>query len=998
MVMLALLQFCSALAQQKELKFRNFTQEDGLPSNEAYAVFRDSRDYIWMATDQGVVRFNGSRMEHFTLPDNVVFKIREDEQGRIWFFSHTGRLSYFLKEKIYPYRYNDSIAKYINGMLISDACITPEGGLKINSSGGDYSNYDISPEGHIQEFIYLTREKNYNTFSLIKTSPGSFFARRTTFNSFKEWRIEVRDEKGNIQNIYKSPAVSESFNHIGCTFDGKNIYFFAGRVLTRLNADGTLLTKKFPSDILCIQNAGENIWIGMIKNGAVLVNRNLKPLEDMHIFPGLGISSIMVDYEGGTWFSSLERGVFYLKNIQIYNLQGDEAIVQPISRMLNVNDSVLLFTNENGLYELTNKKVSHLLSEYNENVSDLVRNDKGTIFMACKPTNTKIHYTAKMVPINHSISNKVMVIQSSSEIYFPARNRIISLFGHLLRGYDPDMSTNDKGMYVPLFNHSIGKNGSDYQGVNVTMFFMDSKQQFWVSTLFKLFTLNKNLDSVTAFKPGSGIFQKGVTHMRQMKSGLYVIALRFGGVLLMKDTNIIGNITEDKGLLSNSVKYILPQDDKLWIATAKGISVVHFQSFDPLRYTITNIGKNDGLDNFNIKQLIAYQGNVLVATGNGIYVIEKPEVLLNRPPAQIPLYINKITYYKGDTLDVTSISVPYSNNRVKIGYDAISFNSTDELHYFYRLNKTDTTWQTITGTELLLENLSPGTYDLELKAEILSQRRFSQICKLTIIVKEPWWQNTWLKTGSLLLLILGGITFYKVRVKTITRKANLSAVQKTKMLELEQTALRSQMNPHFIFNSLTSIQQLILSYKAEQANEHLVKFARLIRKTLELSARPYIRISEEKEYLEEYLVLEQMRIPGEFEFRIETDERIDIFHTEIPNMMLQPIVENCIRHGIKHLEHRKGMITILLGLTGTVIRCTITDNGIGRDHSPANRSNIFFRQKSYGMEIVRKRLELLPGAEERNTIPEINDLYDKDGNPAGTKVSIELPYKIITND
>ena len=108
-----------SFAQHKELIFKNFTQEEGLPSNETYYVFRDSKNYIWIATDQGVVRFNGNKMEHFNLPDNVVFKIREDNKGRIWFFSLTGQLAYFFKESIHPFKYNDSIRKNIKDILFS---------------------------------------------------------------------------------------------------------------------------------------------------------------------------------------------------------------------------------------------------------------------------------------------------------------------------------------------------------------------------------------------------------------------------------------------------------------------------------------------------------------------------------------------------------------------------------------------------------------------------------------------------------------------------------------------------------------------------------------------------------------------------------------------------------------------------------------------------------------------------------------------------------------
>ena len=481
--------------------------------------------------------------------------------------------------------------------------------------------------------------------------------------------------------------------------------------------------------------------------------------------------------------------------------------------------------------------------------------------------------------------------------------------------------------------------------------------------------------------------------MRQMDNGLYTIGVRFGGIVLMRDTTIIANITEADGLLSNSIKYLLPLKDQLWAATAKGISVINFQAYNPLKYTITSIGRNEGFYNVIINQLMLFKEDIIAATNSGIYTIENPSVFLNHEPLSIPLYISSINYYKGDTSNISTLSVPYSNNRIRIKYKAVCFNAPEEVKYYYRFDDNDTTWQTASGTELLLENLSPGTYKLEIKAAVTNQHRFSGLQRLVIKIEKPWWQNNWLR--FLAILVFAGIAFmvYKSRIRAIRRKEMLNH----RMTELEQTALRSQMNPHFIFNCLTSIQQLIISGKTTDANEHLVKFARLIRKTLELSARPYIRIAEEKEYLEEYLFLEQLRIPGQFEYSIDIDPAIDINKTEIPNMMLQPIVENCIRHGIKPLESKKGMIQISIKKMPGHILCSVEDNGIGREFAWKERNKLT-EQKSYGMGIVRKRLELLAETEDGNFSLDITDLRNESGNPEGTKVILQLPFKIVTHD
>jgi LytS/YehU family sensor histidine kinase len=201
------------------------------------------------------------------------------------------------------------------------------------------------------------------------------------------------------------------------------------------------------------------------------------------------------------------------------------------------------------------------------------------------------------------------------------------------------------------------------------------------------------------------------------------------------------------------------------------------------------------------------------------------------------------------------------------------------------------------------------------------------------------------------------------------------------------------MNPHFIFNCLTSIQQLIISGNKTDANEYLVKFSRLIRKTLEMSARPFISIREEKEYLEEYLFLEQLRLSNRFDYSIVADVSINTDNTFIPNMMIQPVVENCVRHGIKSLQDKKGIINVIFKAGQNSIICTVTDNGVGRNSISSFSKVTFTEHKSYGMDIVRKRLETFSEFNIDESGIEIKDLSNADGSAAGTEVILHLPYK-----
>jgi LytS/YehU family sensor histidine kinase len=183
---------------------------------------------------------------------------------------------------------------------------------------------------------------------------------------------------------------------------------------------------------------------------------------------------------------------------------------------------------------------------------------------------------------------------------------------------------------------------------------------------------------------------------------------------------------------------------------------------------------------------------------------------------------------------------------------------------------------------------------------------------------------------------------------------------------------------------------LLLSGDREYANEQLVKFSRLIRKTLELSALPSTNIEGEIAYLTEYMELEQLRMPGQFDFYFHVSDEVDLHKAKLPNMMLQPIIENCIRHGIKHLQNRKGRIEIDITKNGNCLNCSITDNGVGRESHSA--IDTLISHKSYGMDIIRKRLKGVKGYDPKQHFMKIIDLKNDHGQSLGTQVIIQLPY------
>jgi tetratricopeptide (TPR) repeat protein len=213
--------------------------------------------------------------------------------------------------------------------------------------------------------------------------------------------------------------------------------------------------------------------------------------------------------------------------------------------------------------------------------------------------------------------------------------------------------------------------------------------------------------------------------------------------------------------------------------------------------------------------------------------------------------------------------------------------------------------------------------------------------------------------------------------------------------ELEMQALRAQMNPHFIFNCLSSINRFILINKTEEASDYLTKFSRLIRMALHNSEKPLITLESELEALRLYLDLERLRFKNAFNYSITFINTIDINAVYVPPMLLQPFAENAIWHGLMHKKDT-GSLEIQLCAEEKTLTSAIIDNGIGRNMAAAFNSRSAEKNKSMGVEITAGRLALLNKSKNEAAVFNIEDLFDVEGNGCGTKVVLKMPYKDLT--
>ena len=331
----------------------------------------------------------------------------------------------------------------------------------------------------------------------------------------------------------------------------------------------------------------------------------------------------------------------------------------------------------------------------------------------------------------------------------------------------------------------------------------------------------------------------------------------------------------------------------------------------------------------------------------------------------------------------------YGSGNVTVHYTAISFKSAGNITYHYRLNGLDTAWQQTELQSLEFISLPPGSYELELYAT----NRFnvkSETIRLQWVVYPLFWQKEWFVILVLLLAVL--LTRYLVKRKNkkeLSKKEHERSIR-LHIQQLEQKAMLAQMNPHFIFNSMHAVQEFILDKDIISANRYLNSFARLIRQTLDQSLRSVLSLAEEMEYLETYLKLEQLRFSQQFDYSFIVHKSIDVHHTFIPCMLLQPIVENAIGHGIQNRQQGGGKIEIEFKVSDRLLICSIRDNGPGFSKVQELKTVHHIEYQSRGMQLTRQRIELLGKSLSCSTSLAARDIVTHE-IIAGTEIILQLP-------
>lgn len=952
--------------------------KDGLPSSEVYNVMQDSKGYIWFCTDAGVSRFDGYSFRNYSssngLKDNTVFGSCEDRKGRIWFRTMSGRLFYYKNDSIYGIDANAKINEELHNGVISSLYLdagdtiwcgvgTGQGFFKV---APPYKKSDITffDPGHTGYLVEIDKSGMIWGYSV----PRSEYKKL-----YHTWSEVIRFDRhgkriGRVAELElpSSPAVikTHSGNFIMTSY--KDIYSVdekANFIIPEIRFYSLFEDRRF------------NLWAGTSRDGIYYFEGGrLKGAKPSHYLKGLSISSITEDREGGFWFTTLENGVFYM-----------------------TSPDFLYFNKENGMSD--NKVLAIIQKDHSHVAAGLANGDiyvmsKDSLGLFKKagtgPGETSL-YRFFLNPSDHEI-----IVGAPFSFMFSFKDA--HSWVYLSKERVPNALkcfTRDKEGFVWAGNYRfLSKLDLKGKGVlenhlsesRILSLYADANNTIWAGCINGLWSFKDG--KFKYYGTENPLFKNRIDDIKVSADSIWWFATKGSG-LIVKRRNDIFTIDESKGLSSNICKSIyIDEEGTVWVGTNSGLNKITMKKWGSPVVSIYS--SEDGLLSNEINEVVKTGNQVWAATNQGVVVFNSGAPFSNQTPP--PVYISSLEINSVSTQLSDSFRLKYFENYLKINFTGISYKRGLKMKYQYMLEGIDSKWNYTYSNNLQYTTLPPGAYTFKVYALNNDGVKSAEPARFYFVISKPFWKEWWFMALVLLIVtgsVIGAVTY---RIELLKRRAVEKSEVNRKMADLKLMALRAQMNPHFIFNSINSIQLFILKNDSESAHKHLSRFSRLIRNVLENSKHEYIGLGVEIETLEHYIELERLRFSSKFDYKITVDEKVDIKSILISPLLIQPYVENAIWHGLMHLKDRQGKLEIRLEKQGQLLKCTVEDNGIGRKHSAEFKKGK--DHKSTGLSLNKERVEIINTLHNSTEGVHFIDKENEDGTPIGTQVDIYIPINI----
>ena len=461
-------------------------------------------------------------------------------------------------------------------------------------------------------------------------------------------------------------------------------------------------------------------------------------------------------------------------------------------------------------------------------------------------------------------------------------------------------------------------------------------------------------------------------------------------------------ITTQDGLPNNAI-HALAMDSlhRLWAITSSGLVVIETDSSCSNKPVIHRLSEEMGISYnqwIQAKLLADEHGQIWMSFLNSLYRFNPGKIRFTQAAPSVAIEDIQLnlrpTQWKGMASPLFGYQqlprqavLPYYLNNLSISFKAPCFTGNSGIEYSYQMEGSDSGWS-VPGKSSTVNfvKISPGSYHFKVRAR-KSDTEWGGPASFSFRIERPWWESTWFRCLGVVIFITLTVLVFTLRLRQMRRRALI----REQLQELELRALRSQMNPHFIYNALNSIQALVVDRKPQEASLYIGKFGRLLRNILDHSDRNVITLREELEALELYVGLERLRLNVQLFYRVIIDDAISTGQEWIPPLILQPFAENALWHGLSRKTGEK-RLEIHIALRDEWLVMRIIDNGIGREKAAAFKSATKTMNVSKGIDLTGRRIKEY-NQEAEPLFISITDLYDTDRRPAGTEVALKIKRK-----
>lgn len=1012
----------------QNISFHHFNTSKGLASNIVSGMTVDQNGFLWAGTVNGLTRYDGQTVKVFTKENTpgmitnfiggdgykgeAYYSIFCDSKNRIWTGSFEGDNYIDENGKFHRAVLQDSITDYSADIIFE----TKHDGVILMANKGHHFFNEKKNRFDLLEWLEHTdfREVPILDANLWKEDLFIYsFSDRITIMDFQKQkqvlRIMIPD------NPQSACRINDEEILVG-TRTGKlfRINAVTNRIVKIYNDINVFNGTALNTNINKIRNAADgSIVIATGKKGIFLFNPITEtfqqyvhnPLESSSLCAN-NIDKVFCDDKGNVFVSSRSAGIDYFniyttavtnytsfatKKLDIYDnyisciYQGSDGV------WLGGNDRLIKFnpvTKESNFYYYP-YLIDHTGGKRNLEINTILEH-KRDIWVGTQ-------------------GGGIGILEKGSstfkQLFFDTAVKLPVLSSNFIWDLHKDDHENiwiATSSGLNIINANTRKADSSFKNtalkklstIRLQKLFTDSKKRLWAgSYLDGVFCYEPSANNLRQYTTVNGLAHNNNYCFAEDKNG-NIYAGSVNGISIIHTNGTVTVINKKSGLLNERCTGLM-HDEKgnIWIGNENCIirfnpESKQFQYFDHKAGINYYAFRNNAVFNFNHQ-------TIWWGTSNGICFFD-PTQLNN---------LNKaldVSIYQANWQDVqqtfskeTAIKLPWRSNSITLYYTSPDYTGSGNILFQYRLAGSDKNWsEPTTQRSVRYSALSPGNYVFSVKASSDGVKWIEGKYQVRITIVPPFWRSTWFIAGSLLLLAAVFFIAVKYRETSFKKKMAEKAAVDRQIAQIEMQALRAQMNPHFMFNSLNSINNFILKNDPDNASGYLTKFSRLMRLILDNSRSEWVMLESELKALELYIELESVRFDNSFTYHISVEPGVGIETVIVPPLLIQPYVENAIWHGLLHRKIPGGKLNISLWKEFDLLHIEIDDNGIGREEAKRLKSKMAIKQKSHGMKITAERIAIVNKVYNVDARVTITDLKNENNDTTGTKVLLTLKYKL----